>query len=145
MSYTAVIFDFEGTIVHGAKVYDDVKELIVKLRESGIALGIASNTSTGSITERLEKNNLFQYFDSIVGLDQVEFRGKPAPDLFLRVAEDLGCESKDCLVVEDSKTGAEGASAAGMDVVLIRGNRSSHALLECESLNDIELHKILFG
>ncbi len=142
--FKAVIFDFEGTIVHGNKVYDDVKALIIKLKKSGIALGIASNTSTSSIRERLEKHNLLEYFDTIVGIDQVDYMGKPAPDLFLRVAEDLNSEPSTCLVIEDSLSGVEGARGAGMDVVLVRGEKNIHAILECFDLEDAKLDKILF-
>lgn len=142
--YSAVIFDFEGTIVHGRKAYDDAVDLICKLKSSGVKLGIASNTSTHSIKERLEKNKLLQYFDTIVSIDQVDYMGKPAPDLFLRVAEDLNSEPSTCLVIEDSLSGVEGARGAGMDVVLVRGEKSIHAILECSDLEDTKLDKILF-
>ncbi len=141
--YKAVIFDFEGTIVHGKKVYDDARELIYKLHSSGIPLGIASNTSNASIIERLEKNDLLQYFDTIVGIDQVDYVGKPAPDMFLRVCENVGVDVQDCVVIEDSVTGVEGATAAGMSVILIRGAKHKQALFVCKDLSDKELAGIL--
>lgn len=42
--------------------------------------------------------------------------GKPAPDLFLRAAADMGADPSDCLVIEDSLNGIRAAHAAGMDV-----------------------------
>lgn len=143
--YKAVIFDFEGTLVHGNKVYSDAKGLIVKLKEVGVLLGIASNTSVRSIQERLEKNNILEYFDTIVGIDTVDFVGKPAPDVFLRTAENLGVLPKDCVVIEDSESGAEGAIAAGMSVVLIRGSKHLATLYTCKDLTDEELNRILFS
>lgn len=144
MKYPAVIFDFEGTIVHGNTVYDDARTLVLKLKIAGVKLGIASNTSTDSIRERLEKNSLLEYFDTIVGIDQVDFKGKPSPDLFLRAVENLSVEPQECLVIEDSESGAEGARTAGINVVLVRGKRSSHALLVCQDLEAPELENILF-
>ena len=141
---TAVIFDFEGTLVHGDKAYSDARSLVLKLQDAGILLGIASNTSTHSIKDRLEKNKMLQYFDAVVGIDQVEYHGKPAPDLFLRVAEHLNSEPSTCLVIEDSLSGAEGACTAGMDVVLVRGEKSNYAILECADLEDSKLEEILF-
>jgi beta-phosphoglucomutase-like phosphatase (HAD superfamily) len=44
-------------------------------------------------------------------------RGKPAPDLFLFAARQLGVTPEECVVVEDSLTGVEAAIAAGMPVV----------------------------
>jgi HAD superfamily hydrolase (TIGR01509 family) len=41
-------------------------------------------------------------------------RGKPAPDLFLHVAERMGVPPAACAVVEDSRSGVEAARAAGM-------------------------------
>ncbi len=145
MKYTAVIFDFEGTLVDGNNAYDDARILIHKLTETGIKLGIASNTSTRSIIERLEKNQLLHYFDTIVGIDQVAYSGKPAPDLFITAAEKLGCTIETCLVIEDSESGAEGAHRAGMDVIVVRGEKSNHALLECKNLESKELDNLLFG
>jgi HAD superfamily hydrolase (TIGR01509 family) len=42
-------------------------------------------------------------------------RGKPAPDLFLAAAAAEGAVPAECIVIEDSPTGARGAAAAGMD------------------------------
>ena len=40
--------------------------------------------------------------------------GKPAPDLFLYAADIMGIAAADCIVVEDSVYGLQGARAAGM-------------------------------
>ena len=41
-------------------------------------------------------------------------RGKPAPDIFLAAAEQVGCAATASLVIEDLPLGAQGAAAAGM-------------------------------
>lgn len=43
-------------------------------------------------------------------------RGKPAPDLFLFAATQMGADPARCLVIEDSLTGVRAALAAGMPV-----------------------------
>jgi beta-phosphoglucomutase-like phosphatase (HAD superfamily) len=53
-------------------------------------------------------------------------RGKPAPDLFLHAARDMGVQPDECLVIEDSPAGVEAANAAGMRVFGFTGG--SHAL-----------------
>ena len=52
-------------------------------------------------------------------------KGKPAPDLFLFAASQMGFSPGDCIVIEDSAAGIEAAIAAGMHVVGFLGG--SHA------------------
>jgi HAD superfamily hydrolase (TIGR01509 family) len=48
-------------------------------------------------------------------------RGKPAPDLFLFAAEQMGAAPARCIVIEDSVPGVTGARAAGMTVLGFHG------------------------
>jgi HAD superfamily hydrolase (TIGR01509 family) len=52
-------------------------------------------------------------------------RGKPAPDLFLYAAAQMGVAPENCIVVEDSPAGITAARAAGMTVLAFTGG--SHA------------------
>jgi beta-phosphoglucomutase-like phosphatase (HAD superfamily) len=44
-------------------------------------------------------------------------RGKPAPDLFLYPARQIGAAPRRCLVIEDSPAGIDAAVAAGMTAI----------------------------
>jgi HAD superfamily hydrolase (TIGR01509 family) len=44
-------------------------------------------------------------------------RGKPAPDVFLMAADQLGVEPASCVVIEDSANGIRAGVAAGMKVI----------------------------
>ena len=48
-------------------------------------------------------------------------RGKPAPDLFLLAAQQMGAEPGNCLVIEDSLNGIRAGLAAGMEVYRFTG------------------------
>jgi pseudouridine-5'-monophosphatase len=62
----------------------------------------------------------FAVFHSIVtGDDPRVHTGKPAPDIFLRAAADLGVPAVDCLVFEDAPAGVTAARAAGMQVIAL--------------------------
>ncbi len=55
-------------------------------------------------------------------------RGKPAPDLFLHVAREMGVAPEACVVVEDSALGVRGARAAGMPVLGYTGTAPAEKL-----------------
>lgn len=46
-------------------------------------------------------------------------RGKPAPDVFVMAAEQLGVDPENCVVIEDSANGIRAGVAAGMKVIAI--------------------------
>lgn len=86
------------------------KELIEELRAAGYktALGSASKNAR----EVIERLGIAALFDAISDGYSVE-RAKPAPDLFLHAAEQLGLPPNECVVVEDAAAGIEAARAGG--------------------------------
>jgi len=77
---------------------------------------VASSSSHEHIRLGLELSGLTSYFtEGIFSASDVS-RGKPAPDLFLHAASKMGVAPEECVVVEDSPAGIEGAIAAGMQV-----------------------------
>ncbi|MEZ2345527.1 HAD-IA family hydrolase [Terriglobus sp. RCC_193] len=52
----------------------------------------------------------------LVPVDEIS-KGKPDPEGFLKAAETLGVQPKDCLVFEDTRPGIDAALRAGMQVV----------------------------
>ena len=56
-------------------------------------------------------------------------RGKPDPDCYLRGAQGLGVEPRDCVVVEDAPIGATAARAAGMRLIALT---TTHRAAELE-------------
>ena len=46
-------------------------------------------------------------------------RGKPAPDVFLMAAQQLGVDPENCVVIEDSANGIRAGVAAGMKVIAV--------------------------
>ena len=95
-----------------------VIELLESLKQKGFLTGIASSTRTETVREEIRDAGLLTYFAVLVGGDQVE-RSKPAPDIFLKAAENLGAQPGKCCVIEDSYNGILAASAAGMFPVMV--------------------------
>jgi HAD superfamily hydrolase (TIGR01509 family) len=87
-------------------------ELLKELRRSGIKIAIGSaSKNTRNVIEKLGIANLV---DAIA--DGVELP-KPAPDLFLFAATQLGLVAAQCVVVEDATVGIDAAIAAGMGTI----------------------------
>ena len=86
------------------------KELLEEIRAAGLknALGSASRNAS----EVLDRLGIRSLFDAISDGYSVE-RQKPAPDLFLHAAWQLGLPPAECVVVEDAAAGVEAAKAGG--------------------------------
>ena len=78
---------------------------------------VASNSHIDRVRQALSVTRLLPLFEPHVFSASQVAHGKPAPDLFLFAARQFGARPGDCLVVEDSTTGVEAATAAGMPVV----------------------------
>jgi pseudouridine-5'-monophosphatase len=90
-----------------------------KLTVHGVPLGIATSTDASLFAIKTATHrDWMTIFGAIVcGDDPRVLRSKPAPDIFLAVAGDLGAAPETCLVFEDSPFGVEAALAAGMMVI----------------------------
>jgi beta-phosphoglucomutase len=91
-------------------VLPGAQELLMQIRDAGLksALGSASRNAH-EVIERLGIANLL---DAVADGNSVE-RQKPAPDLFLHAAAQLGTSPEECVVVEDAAAGVEAARAGG--------------------------------
>lgn len=81
-------------------------------------LGLASSSNRVLIDRVLEESGLAASFRATVSSEEVP-RGKPAPDVYLEAARQLGVAPGLCAAVEDSHGGIRAAHAAGMRVVAI--------------------------
>jgi HAD superfamily hydrolase (TIGR01509 family) len=78
---------------------------------------VASNGSHETMRRTLGRTGLYQRFEGRIFSATEVARGKPAPDLFLHAAEQMGADPAACVVVEDSRYGVQAARAAGMRVL----------------------------
>ncbi|MGC4893799.1 HAD family hydrolase [Micromonospora sp. DT31] len=81
-------------------------------------LGLASSSPTRLIAAALEAAGLAGEFGVTLSTEQTG-RGKPAPDVWLAVADRLGVDPARCVAVEDSSNGVRSAAAAGCLVVAV--------------------------
>jgi beta-phosphoglucomutase len=86
-------------------------DLINRLKSSGYLVGICSNAIRKSVDTMAEKIGITNLVDVILG-NEDSSKPKPAPDIYLKAAEMLGIDIKECVIVEDSDVGMASAIAA---------------------------------
>ncbi len=91
------------------------KEFLKLLYDKGLTLGIATSNSRELVDCMLANHGIRKYFSNIRTSCEVE-KGKPYPDVYLKVAEDMGIDPCRCLVFEDTLSGVMAAKSAGMRV-----------------------------
>jgi len=111
----------------------NAREFIKVLNEEGILVGIGTSNSRELALMVLRRHNLESSIAELVTSCEVP-HGKPAPDVFLKVAELLGVQPEDCLVFEDTHAGVLAAIAAGMQVIAVKDAHSEEWAHEIEPL-----------
>jgi len=95
---------------------EPVPGIISALREIAFPTCVASSGRHDRMRFTLGKTGLLDEFRGrIFSVDDVE-NGKPAPDIFLHAAKEMGASPPRCAVVEDSVSGVSAGLAAGMTV-----------------------------
>ena len=110
-------------------------EFIRSAHEKGMLFGIASSNTKELIEAVLRSQHVEEYFTSIRTSCEVA-KGKPAPDVYLKVAEDLHVEPQECLVFEDVPKGIEAGINAGMSVCAVDDEFSRPDEVEKKRLAD---------
>ncbi|MFG2603097.1 HAD family hydrolase [Streptomyces sp. NPDC048514] len=75
---------------------------------------VASSGSHDKMRHTLGRTGLYERFAGRIFSATEVSHGKPAPDLFLHAARQMGVDPAACVVIEDSQPGVRAARAAGM-------------------------------
>jgi beta-phosphoglucomutase len=140
--------------------FDDALRFLLDLKAAGVRIAAASSSKNANIFLRkvsLAKwaggegrrypfltadSTLLDMFDAnVCGRDFA--RGKPAPDIFLAAAAELGLPPEQCVVIEDAQSGVQAAKAGGMacigvarldDALLLRSAGADWVVTSLEEL-----------
>lgn len=104
--------------MHPEDVAKEVRDTLQILREKGYLLAIGSSSKNAKFI--LKKVELLDAFDAISDGTNIT-RSKPDPEVFVKAAEFLEVEPKDCMVVEDAYAGIDAAKDGGMYAAGIGG------------------------
>ncbi|MGM5483477.1 MAG: HAD family hydrolase [Nanobdellota archaeon] len=83
---------------------------------SDYPLAVASGSEKMIVDEILKHLGVYNNFDAIVSSSDVK-KGKPDPEIYLKAADILNINPKDCIVIEDAYNGVLAAKRAGMKCV----------------------------
>ena len=157
MSFTEVAIYFKETFHIEDKSIDDIKldwvrmafekylyevkakpgarEYMRFLKEKGIKIGCATSNEKRLAEAALTPHGFMNKVDVVRTACEVA-KGKPAPDIYLKVAEELGVSPENCLVFEDIPNGIKAGKAAGMIVIAVKDEASSKEVDEIKALAD---------
>jgi len=124
-----------------------VEDLIRDAKTRGIKLAVASSSPHSWVDKHLKRLNLFHYFDVIKCKDDVA-RVKPMPDLFLAALKELHMQKNEVVIFEDSLNGIIAAQRAGIRVIAVPNQITTHSkiqgeIMRLQSLADITLDELL--
>lgn len=91
-------------------IYPGILELLRALREKGIKIALASASKNGPFL--LKQMDIEDNFDAVADPAKIAV-SKPAPDIFLAAAEQVGVPISACIGIEDAQAGIQAIQAAG--------------------------------
>ncbi len=135
---------YEEHCVSDIVLYDGILELLESLNGK-FNLTIATNASTDFAIQMTKHLNIFDYFDDIIGADEVE-KPKPSPDMLNILIDKYNYDKNHTVLVGDSHKDVMSANSAGIDSILVHWGFSNHnddeAVHTVKQLEDMLLAKI---
>jgi beta-phosphoglucomutase len=132
----------------GLRFIAGFEDFFKRVKSHNLHVGVATNAENHTLGTAIEQLNLRKFFGNhIYNFTYVNNVGKPAPDVYLFTAKQLGVEPEKCLVVEDAPHGIEAANKAGMFCIGINSAGNRHELKEAKFIIDhydeIDLPRLL--
>ncbi len=121
--------------LHEVPLKPGIKEFLRHAKDLGLKTGIATSNTLELVHGTLKSLEIEAYFDSIHSACEVA-AGKPSPDIYLLVSQDLGVEPGRCLVFEDVPNGILAGKRAGMKVCGVEDRFSKELVVKKRTLAD---------
>ena len=112
------------------------KSFIKRMHEKGMKLAIATSSDRELFMPTFERENILQYFNAIVTVDEVE-RGKGFPDIYEEAARRITVPVERCVVFEDIITAVKGAKSGGFKVVAVEDEKSLCNMEKIKKISDL--------
>lgn len=96
----------------------EILKLIGSAKKQNIKIAVATSSTKGRAEKILELLQIKDKLDSLITAEDVE-KHKPNPQIFLKAAEELKVNPKECVVFEDAVNGILAAKNAGMKSIAL--------------------------
>ena len=100
------------------KLIDGLQDFLNDCQAQNIPLSIGTAAPPANVNFAMDNLKLHSFFKKVINSDDVSL-GKPNPEVFAKAAEGMGIPLSNCLVFEDSPTGATTAYNAGCPVIVV--------------------------
>lgn len=120
---------FDRNCTYHVKPYPGIREMLLKLKDQNMKLGVLSNKPDRQAVHVVEEIFGKETFDLVWGQREGVPR-KPDPSALFVMAESLGVSSEEVLYIGDSEVDAATGNAADMDTVLVEWGFRSREELE---------------
>lgn len=126
---------------------EGVRELLKLLYKDGYDLALATSNGRRVVDIVINKFGLDKYLKFSISGDEV-IKGKPNPEMFLKVAKELKVDPSESLVIEDSENGVKAAKAAKMKCIgYLNINSGEHDLsmadIIIDNYSELNINEIL--
>lgn len=117
----------EAVFAQGVDAIPGVHAQIERLHDLNVPYCVASSGKISKMHITLGVTGMLPLLSDVLFSASMVKNGKPAPDLFLHAAKQMGHDPERCVVVEDSVPGVEAACTAGMRALGYAGDPMSNA------------------
>ncbi len=124
-----------------ADILPGIKPLLADIKEAGLKIGLASASKNAPAV--LTGLKLLEEFDYMADASLI-VNGKPDPEIFLNVAENLKVSPENCIGIEDAKAGVQSIKHAGMFAVGVGSiDQLGEADIIYASTSELSLKKLI--
>jgi len=136
--------------LEGVEAYPSTVKLLEELKRDGVRIGVASSSKNaeGVLTAAGLMDFIETRVDGVVSAE-MKLNGKPAPDIFLTAAKNLGVDPAKSIVVEDATSGVQAGKNGNFGLVLglarednIQALLANGADIAVEDIEEITLDEI---
>ena len=125
--------------IYRSKIFpiNGLRKFLDSLKKNNILLSIGSNAIRKNVLMTIKELGITNYFSSIICGDEVS-KGKPNPEMYIKILSNLKVNKNECIIFEDSIEGVTAAKNANIKAIGVTSSQSSEILKSVGAFKTIE-------